>query len=70
MTRVKDAELQKLRSQVKNLENSLHRTTEVMTKRCYDYVLPFIAWLYCYPSDRVTFVAIENVVLDENSLCV
>ncbi|XP_025092199.1 COP1-interactive protein 1-like isoform X4 [Pomacea canaliculata] len=28
MTRVKDAELQKLRSQVKNLENSLHRTTE------------------------------------------
>ena len=29
MIRVKDAELQKLRSQVKNLENSLHRTTEV-----------------------------------------
>ncbi|KAH9488364.1 hypothetical protein Btru_063331 [Bulinus truncatus] len=28
MVRVKDTELQKLRSQVKNLENSLHRTTE------------------------------------------
>ncbi|XP_076459730.1 uncharacterized protein LOC143292921 isoform X2 [Babylonia areolata] len=28
MIRVKDAELQKLRSQVKNFENSLHRTTE------------------------------------------
>nr|KAG5710143.1 hypothetical protein BaRGS_006662 [Batillaria attramentaria] len=30
MIRVKDAELQKLRSQVKNLENSLHRTTEAL----------------------------------------
>lgn len=29
MVRVKDAELQKLRQQVKNLENSLERTTEV-----------------------------------------
>lgn len=29
MVRVKDAELQKLRSQVKNLENNLERTTEV-----------------------------------------
>nr|KAI8765757.1 golgin subfamily A member 4-like [Biomphalaria glabrata] len=28
MVRVKDTELQKLRSQVKNLENNLHRTTE------------------------------------------
>lgn len=32
MVRVKDAELQKLRSQVKNLENNLERTTEV--RRC------------------------------------
>lgn len=31
MVRVKDAELQKLRSQVKNLENNLERTTEVRT---------------------------------------
>lgn len=30
MVRVKDAELQKLRSQVKNLENNLERTTEVL----------------------------------------
>jgi hypothetical protein len=29
MVRVKDAELQKLRQQVKNLENSLERITEV-----------------------------------------
>lgn len=29
MVRVKDAELQKLRSQVKNLENNLQRTEEV-----------------------------------------
>jgi type IV secretory pathway VirD2 relaxase len=30
MIRVKDAELQKLRSQTKNLQNSLERTTEVI----------------------------------------
>ena len=34
MVRVKDAELQKLRQQVKNLENSLERTTEVNIQLC------------------------------------
>ena len=32
MVRVKDAELQKLRSQVKNTENSLERITEVKSR--------------------------------------
>ena len=35
MVRVKDAELQKLRQQVKNLENSLERTTEVSASHCH-----------------------------------
>lgn len=44
MTRVKDAELQKLRSQVKNLENSLHRTTEV---RLYQAQVCWMAHFVC-----------------------
>lgn len=40
MVRVKDAELQKLRSQVKNLENNLERTTEVRTM-----LIPFLWYL-------------------------
>lgn len=40
MVRVKDAELQKLRSQVKNLENNLERTTEVRTM-----IIPFLWYL-------------------------
>ncbi|XP_035824067.1 golgin subfamily A member 4 isoform X5 [Aplysia californica] len=38
MVRVKDAELQKLRSQVKNLENSLHRTTEEQRQTMTQYM--------------------------------
>lgn len=40
MVRVKDAELQKLRSQVKNLENNLERTTEVRAM-----LIPFLWYL-------------------------
>ncbi|CAL1542227.1 unnamed protein product [Lymnaea stagnalis] len=38
MVRVKDTELQKLRSQVKNLENSLHRTTEEQRQTMTSYM--------------------------------
>lgn len=42
MVRVKDAELQKLRSQVKNLENNLERTTEVRTMLIRFFVVSVI----------------------------
>jgi len=43
MIRVKDAELQKLRSQTKNLQNSLERTTEVniIVVNIEDYIVIF-----------------------------
>ena len=43
MIRVKDAELQKLRSQTKNLQNSLERTTEVniIIVNIEDYIVIF-----------------------------
>jgi len=41
MVRVKDAELQKLRQQVKNLENSLERTTEVSASHCHCNLLGY-----------------------------